>query len=450
MRHSQEVDMIHGPLGSKIIHMAIPLALTGIIQQLFNSADIAMIGQFVGKDAMAAVGSNAPILTTLVSLFVGVSLGTNVVIASFIGQHHEEKVSAAVHTSIVTSFLCGIIIMILGELATVPMLNWLGVPPEIMDMAVLYLRVLFLSMPFDMLYNFQSSIFRAIGDTRTPLMALVLAGVIKVTFNLVALLVFKSGVAGVAVGSIISFMISSGILLHVLRHTDSIIHVETSKLRIDMPVLRRMLVIGVPAGIQGMVFSLSNLCIQSAINSLGAEIMATSAAAYNIEILVYFICFSLAQVDTTVFGQNYGAGFIDRCRMATRLCFGESMLISFSLAFLSVFFAEDLLSIFTSDPTVIHYGAIRLTYVTGFEFLNSMLDIFAGSMRGFGNSLIPALVTLVCVCGSRITWVYTVFPIYPSLQVLMYCYPISWALTSIFLAAAYFYYVHTLEELQKK
>lgn len=442
----RSVDMIHGPLGHKILHMAIPLALTAVIQQFFNAVDIAMVGQFVGKDAMAAVGSNAPILTTLLSLFIGISIGTNVIVAAFIGKGETENVSKSVHTTILVAFLSGLILTAVGELVAPPVLRWLDVPPHIMGMASLYLRVLFCSMPFVLLYNFESSIFRAVGDTRTPLMALVVAGICKIILNLFSLLVLKAGVAGVAAGSTISFIISSALLYLALRKTESVIHVEPSRFAIDGKILWKIMKIGIPAGVQGMVFSLSNLCIQSAINSLGAEAMAATAAAYNVESLAYFLCYAFAQVNTTVVGQNYGAHLIERCRKATRICFNQDMAVTGIITVLVLYFAPQILSFFTSDLAVIRLGTERMYWVIGPLFLNSILDIFAGSMRGFGNSLIPAVMSLVGICGTRITWVYTIFPMKPSLPFLMECYPVSWAITNIFLIAAYFYYLHNLEK----
>ncbi|AOH38532.1 MATE family efflux transporter [Dialister pneumosintes] len=446
MGNRNGVDLIHGTLFKKILFMAMPLALTGIIQQFFNAADIAMIGRFVDKDAMAAVGSSAPIITTLISLFIGLSIGTNVVLAAFIGKNEIDNVKKTVHTSIVLAILSGILLTVIGEILTYPLLVWLEVPVEIIGTAELYLRILFIEMPFGLLYNFESSIFRAIGDTKTPLLALIIGGIIKVFLNLIILLVLDFGASGVAIGSIIANFISAAILYVRLRKTTTILHVEPSALLISYDILKRILKIGIPAGLQGVVFCLSNLLIQSALNSLGAEVMAASAAGYNIEIFVYFMMYSFAQVNTTVVGQNYGAGQLERCRRATKICFLQTAIFSVFIVAVVVYFAEPLLQLFTVDETVIEYGKIRLFYVIGFEWINTILDLLAGSLRGYGNSTIPAVISLIGICGVRITWVYTVFVENPTMKTLMLCYPVSWTVASVILWITYIYYVRQLEK----
>jgi putative MATE family efflux protein len=289
MAISRHVDMLHGSLWDKILIVALPLALTGIMQQLFNAADIAMIGQFVGKDAMAAVGSNSSIISTMLSLFIGISLGVNVTIASFIGKHNEQGVHMAVHTSLLVALVCGVFMVILGELAVRSLLHLLNVPAHIFEMAVTYLRVFFLGMPAFFIYNFESSIFCSLGDTQTPLIGLVIAGVVKVILNLIFLLIFNLSVLGVGISTAIAPCISAAILFYRLCRTHSSIRIRFNEFRTHKAVLKRILRIGVPAGIQGMVFSLSNLVIQSAINGLGAVVMAASAAAFNIEIVSYFV-----------------------------------------------------------------------------------------------------------------------------------------------------------------
>lgn len=444
MMHTQGVDMTHGPLSRKIWLMAIPLALTGVIQQFFNAADIAMIGRFVDEQSMAAVGGCAPLITTLLSLFIGLSIGTNVVLAGFIGQDKSDKVRDGVHTSVTMAFLCGLALTFIGEMAARPMLLWLQVPAEIMDIAEIYLRILFLEQPFLLLYNFESSIFRAVGDTRTPLLALSLGGICKILLNLVILLVFHGGAGGVAIGSIVANLISALFLLWRLHRTDSMLHVNFHQLTMHRDIVRRILKIGLPAGLQGIVFCLSNLIIQTALNSLGPDVMAGSAAGYNIEIFVYFMMYAMAQVNTTVVGQNYGARELSRCRKATRICFKQTAILSVVLIAFVLLFADPLLHLFTTNDTVIAYGKVRLHCVVCFEWLNAILDLYAGSLRGYGNSLIPAIISLIGICGVRITWVYTAFPLFPTLQTLMLCYPASWAVTDVVLAGVYHLYIRQL------
>lgn len=440
----QGMDLIHGPLSSNIWRMAIPLALTGLMQQFFNAADIAMVGRFVDAQSMAAVGSNAPLITTLLSLFIGLSIGTNVVLAGFIGQGREDKVNDGVHTSLVMAFLCGLVLAGIGEIATRPTLLWLKTPPEVFSIAELYLRILFIEQPFLLLYNFEASIFRAIGDTRTPLLALSLGGVCKIALNLIILLLFHGGAGGVAIGSIIANIISSLFLFRNLHRSHTMFHVSFRRLKMHGDIVLRILKIGLPAGLQGIVFCLSNLIIQSALNSLGPTVMAASAAGYNIEIFVYYMMYAMAQVNTTVVGQNYGAREFSRCRKATRICFKQTAILSLILTAIILLFSEPLLSLFSTSPDVVEYGKIRLHCVVCFLWLNAILDIYAGSLRGYGNSLIPALISLIGICSVRITWVYIIFPLYPTMKTLMLCYPASWVVTNVVLAGVYHLYIQRL------
>jgi putative MATE family efflux protein len=442
MTNSRNVDMLHGTLWDKILIVALPLALTGILQQLFNAADIAMIGQFVGKDAMAAVGSNSPIISTMLSLFIGISLGVNVVIAGFIGKHNEKGVHMAVHTSLVVALFSGIMMTAVGEMAVRPLLHLLQVPADIFEMAVTYLRAFFLGIPAFFVYNFEASIFRSLGDTRTPLIGLVIAGVAKVILNLIFLLILDMSVLGVGIATAISPCISSVLLFYILRHSHNVIRIRTDEFRINWAVLKRILRIGVPAGIQGMVFSLSNLVIQSAINSLGAAVMAASAAAFNIEILAYFVMNAFGQVTSTFIGQNYGARNLDRCKQIARICMFQSISVNVILSGLIIYFCEPLLRIFNSDAEVIAYGSIRVIYIIAPGFLNTILEILSGIMRGYGNSLIPAIVALLGICGARIIYVYTIFMMDPTMETLMKVFPLSWFITDVVLAVAYFKFVN--------
>ena len=444
MASSRHVDMLHGSLWDKILIVALPLALTGIMQQLFNAADIAMIGQFVGKDAMAAVGSNSSIISTMISLFIGISLGVNVTIAGFIGKHNDKGIHMAVHTSLLLALGSGLVMTVLGEIIVRPLLHLLQVPADIFEMAVTYLRVFFLGIPAFFVYNFEASIFRSLGDTQTPLMGLIAAGVVKVILNLIFLLVLHLSVLGVGIATAVAPCISSILLFCILRRSHSVIRIRFEEFRIHTGVLKRILRIGVPAGIQGMVFSLSNLVIQSAINSLGASVMAASAAAFNIEILVYFVVNAFGQVTSTFIGQNYGARQLERCKEITRICMVQDLLVTFILSAGILYFAEPLLRIFNDDPAVIAYGGIRLFYIIAPEFINTVLEILSGAMRGYGNSLIPAVIALLGICGTRITYIYTVFPMDPTMETLMKVFPLSWLVTSAVLALAYMKFVKHL------
>ena len=352
------VDMISGSLGDKIIRYAIPLAATGILQQLFNAADLAVVGQFSGKAAMAAVGGNAPVIGLLVNLFVGISLGSNVIIARSIGQNDTVKISKAVHTSVVVALLDGAFLAVLGELLAPNVVKLLDVPEEVYPLAVKYLRIYLTGMPVILLYNFEAAIFRSCGNTRMPLVALMISGVLNVIFNLLFVLGFGMDVDGVATATVLSNLISSVILFAVLAKTELVIRIDPRKLRVYGDVLGQILKIGIPAGVQGMIFSFANIIIQSAVNSLGTTVMAASSAAYNLEIFAYYIMNSFGQTCTTFVGQNYGAGKNDRCRRIARLCLLQSMAGTTVSGGMILLFSHPLLSIFNHDLDVIATGQI--------------------------------------------------------------------------------------------
>ncbi len=432
------IDMLNGSIADKILVFALPLAVTGILQQLFNAADVAVVGRFVGKTAMAAVGSNTSLIALILNIFIGVSLGANVVIAMLTGQNHKEKISRAVHTAIVVAVISGLIATVVGEIVAVPVLRLMSVPDEVFDMAVLYLRIYLLGMPVILLYNFESAIFRSQGDTRTPLFCLILSGVINVLLNLFFVIVCGMAAEGVALATIIANLISAALLFYILCKREGPVQIHINKLRIDGALLKRMLKIGLPAGIQGMLFSFSNVLIQSAINALGEDVMAASSAAFNVEIFVYYLVNSFGQAATTFVGQNYGAGNIARCRKVTAICTGMDMAITAVVSLTMLYFATPLLQIFNSDPAILSYGIIRLRYILSAEVITVIMEVFSGCMRGYGYSTVPAVICFVGVCGLRIAWVYTAFNISPTYHTLMMVYPISWGITSAALLIAYF------------
>lgn len=431
----KQIDMINGSLGNKIIKYAIPLAVTGILQQLFNAADIAVVGQFSGKEAMAAVGSNAPVIGLLINLFVGISLGSNVIIARSIGQRDNTKVSKAVHTSVIVALLGGLFIAVLGELLAPKIVSMLDVPDEVLPLSIKYLRIYLLGMPVILLYNFESAIYRACGNTKTPLIALIISGVLNVALNLFFVLVLGMNVDGVATATVLSNLVSSLILLISLVKTDLPIKVNFKKLRIHKNVFIQILKIGIPAGVQGMVFSFANIIIQSAVNSLGTTIMAASSAAFNLEVFVYYILNSFGQACTTFVGQNFGAGKNDRCRKTLHLSLLQSLISTVAVGGLVLIFSYPLLSIFNSDPDVISAGQVRLKYIL-FAYLFSVLqEGFSGYLRGFGVSFIPAACSVVGICGVRLVWVFTVFQQAPSFARIMQVYPLSLGVTAIVIFA---------------
>ncbi|MGI6721604.1 MAG: MATE family efflux transporter [Anaerovoracaceae bacterium] len=436
-RKKREIDMLHGPMGKKTLIFALPLAVTGILQQLFNAADIAVVGQFVGKQAMAAVGSNSPVVGIMVTFFIGLSLGSNVVISRFTGRGDSGGITRGVHTSIIIALIFGFSMLAIGEIAAAPLLELLGVPREIMAMATRYLRIYCLGLPVIFLYNFESAIFRSQGDTRTPLICLTLSGIINVALNLFFVIVVGLDVEGVAIATVIANAVSSGLLFFFLVRSQSLIRVRREDFHVAGGVLREILRIGVPSGLQSTVFSLSNLCIQSAINSLGSDVIAASAAAFNIEIFAYYIINSFGQATTTFVGQNYGAYNFERCRKATRICFLQDIILTAVISFTILAFGGPLLHLFNGDPTVIAVGFIRLKYILTAEVINVVIEIMSGCMRGYGYSLVPAVVSLVGICGVRITWVYTIFQQSPTFETLVTAYPVSWAVTAVVTTIGY-------------
>lgn len=433
----KQADLLNGSILDKLLKFVIPLALTGMLQQLFNAADVAVIGTFCGKTAMAAVGSNTPIVGLLINLFVGISVGCNVVISKFIGQRNAKKVKEATHTAFLLAIICGLMVAVLGTLVAKPIVGLLGVPGDVSPYALLYLRIYFLGVPFIMLYNFEAAIFRSVGNTRTPLICLTIGGIINVICNLFFVLKLGMSVDGVALATVIANIISSSMLFYFLTHEKSDIKVEIKSLRINTSMLKQILRIGLPSGIQGMVFSISNLCIQSAINSLGSDVMAASSAAFNIEIFVYHVSNAFGQACVTFIGQNYGANNKKRCKKIVKVILSSGMVATVAMSAVLIAFGGQLLSIFNSHPEIIALGLVRMKYILFGQPLSIMMETFSGTMRGLGKSMHPALIMLVAVCGSRIIWVYTVFAAHHSWNWLMAIYPISWFIAVIFLVIVY-------------
>ena len=439
MAGKKQMDLISGSLGDKILRFALPLAATGILQQLFNAADIAVIGRFVGKHAMAAVGSNAPVIGLLVNLFMGISMGANVVIARYTGQQDYKNEKKAVHTAIVVAVVSGFFVTVVGELVTPSILSLMGVPPEVYDMAVLYMRVYLAGMPVILLYNFLSAVYRSQGDTRTPLICLTVSGLVNVVLNVFFVVVIGMTVNGVALATVISNAISSALLFLFLCRSDGPAHVEPRDLRIHMDMLSPMVRIGLPAGVQNMVFSLANLSVQSAVNSLGADVMAGSSAAFNIEIFSYYIVVSFGQACTTFIGQNFGAGKPARCKKAMRLCVLQDLIAVAIVAALINLFGVQMLGIFNTDPVVAEFGMIRLRYIVGAHLFSVFVETISGALRGYGYSMPPALMALFGICGLRIVWVNTLFKANPAFDVLMMVYPVSIGVTALAIVCAYFW-----------
>lgn len=435
--------MLNGTIWNKIPQFALPLAATAILAQLFNAADIAVVGNFTGElstAAVAAVSANSSLIGLVVNLFVGISLGANVAIAYAIGQGDGEAVSRAVHTAIVMSLLGGVLASVIGELIAAPLLGALHTPEEVMPLALLYLRIYFGGLPVILLYNFEAAIFRSAGETRIPLIALASSGVLNVALNLFFVAVLHMTVDGVAIATVISNAVSAAILYRCLRRTQKAIHVDPRKFRIDVDRLKAILRIGVPAGLQSAVFSVANIIIQGAINSLGTVVMAASGAAFNIEIITYDILNSFSQACTTFVGQNYGAGRVDRCKKVLGLCLLEGVAALGVAIALILPFGKTLLSLFNRDPQVIEVGYIRLVMLMTAHVFSLCYEVLSGYLRGFGISLPPAILTMLGVCGVRLSWIYWVFPQNPTFQTIMIVFPISLAVTALLMLAAVLFY----------
>ena len=439
MKQRKQLDMLHGSIWNKLPQFALPVAATAILEQLFNASDVAVVGNFTGAGhtvAVAAVGANSPLIGLMINLFVGVALGANVVIANAIGSGSLDDVRKAVHSSVLVALIAGTLVALVGELIAAPVLGLLNVPKEVFPSALLYLRIYLVGMPVILLYNFEAAIFRSVGETKTPLIALAVSGVLNVALNLFFVAVLHMTVDGVAIATVISNAISSVLLYRKLRRADSDIRLEPKLLRIDTEILRRILCIGLPAGVQSAVFALSNIVVQGAINSLGTVVMAASSAAFNIEIITYDILNSFSQACTTFVGQNYGAGELRRCKKTLALCLVEGVVVLAAAIFTILFFGKTLLALFNSDPEVVETGYIRLVMIMLSHFFSLFYEVMSGYLRGFGISLTPAVLTVLGVCGVRIAWIAFVFPQSRTFRTIMTAYPISLGITMLLIFAA--------------
>lgn len=434
-----EINMLEGSIWDKVLKFAVPLAFTSILQQLFNAADVAVVGQFVGKEALAAVGANGIVLNLMLNLMVGLAIGSNVVCANLLGGRSYLRLKKAVHTSLVLAFCCGIFLAILGVTFGREILTLIETPPEILDLAELYFRILMGGVPLLLLYNFGSAILRSRGDTRHPLYAMIVSGCINVCLNLFFVLVLGMNVEGVAIATVIATFFSASLIIYWLHNLPGPMQLQFRKLAIDTNVLKHIAQIGIPAGLQGMVFSFSNIIIQIAINNLGAEYIAASAISLNYEFAAFFILSAFSQAATTFVGQNFGARNMHRCRQIMKWCVGMNLVIAGSICLVISFFAKSLSEIFTSAPDVVEYAVIRIRYILTFEFINVLIETLSGGMRGVGHSLYPAVACCMGVCVFRIVYIYTVFAEDPTFDTLMQVYPISWVFTVSLIIGAFFY-----------
>ncbi len=421
--------MCNGPLLKKILIFFFPLMLSGILQLLFNAADIVVVGRFAGSHALAAVGSTSALINLLVNLFIGLSVGANVLVARFYGAGLKRDLSEMVHTSIMTSLVAGCFLAVVGIFVARPALQLMGTPEDVIDHAVLYMQIYFAGMPAMMAYNFGAAVLRAVGDTQRPLYYLLIAGVINVILNLICVIIFHMGVAGVAIPTVISQVVSAALVLRCLIHTDSDYRLDLKQLRIVPEKMWKMVQIGIPAGLQGALFSISNVLIQSSVNSFGSIAMAGNTAAANIEGFIYTSMNALHQTAISFTSQNYGARNHKRIGRILLICQGLVILVGVTMGNGAYFFGETLLRLYTTEADVIPYGMMRLSFIATTYALCGMMDVMVGSLRGMGCSIMPMLVSLTGACLFRVVWIYTIFRQFRSLEILYISYPISWTLT---------------------
>ena len=431
------IDMTTGVLFPKILGFAFPLMVTGLLQIVYNAADVMVVGRFAGSISLAAVGATSTLVNLMLNLFLGLSMGSGVVVAKHIGAGDGASVHRTVHSAMLLSIISGFVIGIIGVVISPYALSAMGTPDDVHSLSTLYLRIFFLGTPANMVYNYGASILRATGDSKRPLYILTSTGILNVVLNLIFVVKFNMNVAGVALATIISQYVSAICVLYILLNINSYIHLSMKKLHFYKDELLDILKIGIPAGLQGSLFSLSNVIIQSSINSFGAAAIAGNTASGNVDSIIFTCCNSVSQTATTFTSQNLGAGQYKRIRKIYFNCIGVSMGIAaiFGVALLA--FGPQILTVFSTDSEVIDMGLIRLKLFAVTYIINSVLDVTTGQMRGLGKSVIPMIVTMVGVCGLRVLWVFTVFPQYRSMFTLYLSYPVSWLATGIVLVTMY-------------
>ena len=442
MKKSYEINMCEGPILGKVLIFSIPLMLSGILQLLFNAADVIVVGRFAGSQSLAAVGSTSALINLLINVFMGFSVGVNVLVARYYGGRKERDVSETVHTAVTLSLVCGLILVAVGLALTRPLLELMGTPDDVIDKAVLYMQIYFIGMPANMLYNFGSAILRAVGDTKRPLYYLSAAGVVNVILNLISVIIFHMDVAGVALATIISQAISAVCVLRCLMRHESCLKIRLGELKIHKEKLMGIVKVGLPAGMQGAIFSISNVLIQSSVNSFGSVAMAGNTASSNIEGFVYTSMNAVYQTALSFTSQNYGAKNYKRMTRVLLYCLALVTAVGVIMGDGAVLIGPQLLSIYSSEAEVIQYGMNRLRICSGLYFFCGLMDVMVGGLRGMGYSVIPMVVSLTGACAFRIVWIYTVFAMDRQLVTLYWSYPASWLLTFLVHLATYLFIRH--------
>lgn len=440
MGKKYEVDMLHGSLWTKILLYSMPLMLSGMLQLVFNATDLIVVGQFAGSNEMAAVGATGALINLLVNVFMGLSIGTNVLTAQFCGAGDEKRAGEVVHTSILVSFLSGCILLVIGVFAARPLLQIMDTPEEVLDHAVRYMQVYFIGMPVMLLYNFGSAILRAVGDTRRPLYFLAAGGVINIGTDLLFVIVFHWGVWGAALATVLSQALSACLVVGCLLKADGIYRLELGRLRIYKDSLIRMIRIGLPAGIQGAVFSISNVLIQSSMNSFGAVAVAGGTASSNLEGFVYTAMNAISQTAMSFTSQNYGAKKFKRMDQVILCCSVVVTAVGLVLGVAMTTFGSFFLGFYTKDPEAVLAGLTRMRMICLPYCICGLMEVAVGGSRGMGRSVIPMILSLLGACGLRVVWIYTVFSWNHSIEILYMSYPVTWTVTGL---AQYLYWWRT-------
>ena len=438
-KNKYEIDMCNGTVLDKLISFSIPLMLSSILQLLFNAVDIVVVGRFSGSRALAAVGSTTALINVFTNLFIGVSLGANVLAARFYATKQEKQMSETVHTAVTFALISGIVMVFVGLFFSKAALLLMDTPSDVIGQSALYMRIYFAGMPFFMLYNYGAAILRAVGDTKRPLFFLIIAGIVNAALNLFLVIVLHLGVAGVAIATVIAQMISCLLVLRCLYRSDGSYQLRFSAMTIKWIYLEQIFQVGIPAGIQSTVINFSNVLLQSSVNSFGSIAMAGYTAANNIFGFLYAAANSITQACMSFTSQNYGAGKWKRMDKVLRNCILLSVVVSLILGGGSYLFGPELLKIYTSDPKVIQCGMEILLYTTVTYFMCGLMDLFPGALRGMGYSAIPMLLSIIGTVGTRIVWIFMIFPRHRSLDVLFISYPASWLITIILQVICYFF-----------
>ena len=439
-KNKYEIDMCNGSIMDKLISFSLPLMLSGILQLMFNAVDIVVVGRFSGSQALAAAGSTTALINIFTNLFIGISLGANVLAARFYASGKEKEMSETVHTAITLALISGIIMAGVGLLLAKLALELMGTPSDVIELSTLYMRIYFCGMPFFMLYNYGAAILRAVGDTKRPLIFLIISGVANAGLNMILVIIFHMGVAGVGIGTVISQLISCILVLRCLYKSEGCYQLRFSKLRIQKVYLRQIFQVGIPAGIQSTVINFSNALLQSSVNSFGSTAMAGYTAANNILGFLYASVNAVTQACMSFTSQNYGVGKYKRMDRVLINCLILSVVISGVLGCGSYAFGTEILKVYTEDPKVIQCGLEILSMTTVTYFLCGIMDLFPGALRGMGRSGVPMILSIIGTVGTRIVWIFMLFPQHRSLKFLFISYPASWLFT-IVMQVICFYFV---------